>query len=485
MAALQKIRKKRSARTDGDLQKDPFMSAVPPLKRYQILIFHVDVNSAFLSWSALKALEENPGSVDLRTIPSAVAGDVETRHGIITAKSIPAKQFGIETAEPVGSALRKCPSLVLVKSDFRTYRMYSRELMDLLREYSPKVQQVSIDEAYLDMSHLWAEDRDGDLSLPLETAGRLREEVLRTLGFTVNVGISVNKLLAKTASDFTKPDQTHTLWPEEVPEKLWPMPVGQLHGCGHATAERLNRIGIFTVGEAARADPVFLRSVLGEKSSEYILRSANGLGSTRVSAERGDAKSCSNETTTAEDIGPENYEALALPILRRLSDKVAERLKRDGIYGQSVTVSVKTDRFRRRSRQVTLPNSTNDADRIYENAAALARGLLFGSGGPFSRGEKIRLIGVGMSRLDRGEYRQMTLFDMETGHAGSSVEKAELPERHEKPEKAERPEGHRKPKKAEKTGKTPPADAARRKKLDEMMSGIRKKYGEDAIRKGS
>jgi len=265
------------------------MSAVPPVKRYQTLIFHVDVNSAFLSWSALKALEENPGSVDLRTIPSAVAGDVETRHGIITAKSIPAKKFGIETAEPVGSALRKCPSLVLVKSDFRTYRMYSRELMGLLREYAPEVEQVSIDEAYLDMSHLWEE-------------------------------------------------------------------------------------------------------------------------------------------------------------------------MRDGVYGQSVTVSVKTDRFRRRSHQSTLQSSTNDADRIYENAAALARDLLFGSGGPFSGGEKIRLIGVGMSRLDRGEYRQMTLFDMEMQPAGGRREDA---------------------------GKMTPEEAARRKKLDEMMSGIRRKYGEGAIRKGS
>ena len=127
-------------------------------------IFHVDVNSAFLSWSALKRLEEDPGSVDLRTIPSAVGGDVKTRHGVITAKSIPAKKYGVQTGEPVVKALQKCPQLVLVPSDFETYRRYSHALMEILSQYTPLLQQMSIDEAFLDLTEQIApEDRESAL----------------------------------------------------------------------------------------------------------------------------------------------------------------------------------------------------------------------------------------------------------------------------------------------------------------------------------
>ena len=191
-------------------------------------IFHVDVNSAFLSWSALKLLKEDPGAVDLRTIPSGVGGDVKTRHGIITAKSIPAKKYGVQTGEPVVKALQKCPQLVLVPPDFETYRKYSRALMEILARYTPLIQQVSIDEAYMDLTdRIPFGDREGALAL----AKQIRDHVREQLGFTVNVGISVNKLLAKTASDFEKPDRTHTLYPEEVPAKMWPLPIGTLHGC--------------------------------------------------------------------------------------------------------------------------------------------------------------------------------------------------------------------------------------------------------------
>ena len=226
-------------------------------------IFHVDVNSAFLSWSALKKLRDDPGSVDLRTIPSAVGGDVKTRHGIITAKSIPAKRYGIQTAEPVVKALQKCPQLVLVPPDFQTYHAYSRALMDILAQYSSLLQQMSIDEAYLDMSDRIA---PGDREAAKMWARRIREQVKRELGFTVNVGISTNKLLAKMASDFEKPDRTHTLYPDEVPSKMWPLPIDSLHGCGKSTAQKLQLVGINTIGEAAASDPLLLQSILGQKS---------------------------------------------------------------------------------------------------------------------------------------------------------------------------------------------------------------------------
>ena len=294
-------------------------------------IFHVDVNSAFLSWSALKKLRDEPGSVDLRTIPSAVGGDVKTRHGIITAKSIPAKRYGIQTAEPVVKALQKCPQLVLVPPDFDTYREYSRKLMDILAQYSPMLQQVSIDEAYLDMSDRIA---PGDREAAKMWARRIREQVKRELGFTVNVGISTNKLLAKMASDFEKPDRTHTLYPDEVPSKMWPLPIDSLHGCGKSTAQKLQLVGINTIGEAAASDPLLLQSILGQKSGAYIYNSANGISRSPVVAEREQAKSISNERTLSEDVDRENYHTNGIPVIRELAEKVASRMQKKGLPGR-------------------------------------------------------------------------------------------------------------------------------------------------------
>ncbi|MCI2048675.1 MAG: DNA polymerase IV [Lachnospiraceae bacterium] len=425
------------------------------------LIFHVDVNSAFLSWSAVRRLKEDPGCVDLRDIPSAVGGDVKTRHGVITAKSIPAKKYGIHTGEPVVKALQKCPNLVLVESDFATYREYSRAFMQILKKHTPRMEQVSIDEAFLDMtgtqdrfpacevipghSHP-AEDETG--CFPVSAADRIRREVRDTLGFTVNVGISVNRLLAKMASDFEKPDRTHTLWPEEVPARLWPLPIGELYGCGARTAERLANLGILTIGDAAAADPALLISLLGEKGGTYISESSRGAGSSEVEESADEMQSCSNETTTPTDITAVNYEKEALPVLKELSASVARRLQKDGCYAGTVTVSVKTDTFRRLSRQSALPESVNSEKDIYRAAEELLHRLLFGedgNGGVFAKGGSVRLIGVGGTSLDRQEYRQLSLFEME-----------------------------------------PPAKKdPRTDRIDAMLQDIRRQYGENAVRKGA
>ena len=181
------------------------------------LIFHIDVNSAFLSWESVYRLSLNPDAQDLRLIPSAVGGDVSSRHGIILAKSTPAKKSGVVTAETIASALRKCPELIIVPSRFDIYSSYSRQMLNLLSEYTPDIEKFSIDEAFLDMTetiHLFGR--------PNEVADQIRERIRKELKFTVNVGISCNKLLAKMASDFEKPDKTHTLFPEDVPTKMWP-----------------------------------------------------------------------------------------------------------------------------------------------------------------------------------------------------------------------------------------------------------------------
>lgn len=410
------------------------------------IIFHVDVNSAFLSWSAVKRLKEDPASVDLRTIPSAVGGDVETRHGIITAKSIPAKKFGVTTGEPVTKALQKCPGLILVSSDWQTYRQYSRAFISILHEYSDIVEQASVDEAYVDMTEAASDRCEAE-----RLAAKIREEVRTRLGFTVNVGISSNKLLAKMASDFQKPDRTHTLWPEEIQTKMWPLPIGSLYGCGSKTAGRLSGIGIVTIGDAAAAELSVLQSFLGEKGGAYICRAAHGIGSARVQTQSEDAKSYSNETTTAEDVTVKNYERLALPLIRHLSEKVALRLQRDKVYGSTVTVSVKTSDFRRHSRQKKLSSSTNDASVIFRNARELLQGLLYEENGIFDRGAGVRLIGVGVSTLDRGEYRQMD-FDGFLQQQKEEKEQAAIREK--------------------------------RNRLDDMMRTVQARYGTDMIHRG-
>lgn len=418
------------------------------------IIFHIDVNSAFLSWSALEELKKNPSAVDLRTIPSAVGGDVEQRRGVITAKSIPAKKYGVTTGEPVVKALQKCPDLVLVRSDFTAYRRYSRAFIALLLEYSDQIQQVSIDEAWLDVTEE-AKDIKGALAL----ADTIRRDVRTRLRFTVNIGISTNKLLAKMASDFTKPDRVHTLLPHEVPEKMWPLPVRELYGCGGATAERLNKIGIRTIGEAAKTDPAVLISLLGEKGGLYIYESANGRGSDRVETEQREAKSCSNEVTTPRDITADNFSRDAQPIVNHLSEKVASRLVHDGYTASVITVSVKTDSFRRHSRQTRLPSPTNDSAQIRDVAWRLLSELLLGSKdskGLFAAGNAIRLVGVGASALDRGGFRQISLTEaMRTIDEERTEEKIRA------------------------------ASAEKQRRLIAMQNQIRDKFGDHAIRKGA
>ncbi|MBQ1291138.1 MAG: DNA polymerase IV [Lachnospiraceae bacterium] len=415
-------------------------------------IFHIDVNSAFLSWSAVKQLKENPDAVDLRTIPSAVGGDVTTRHGIITAKSIPAKKYGVQTGEPVVKALQKCPELVLVRSDFATYRAYSAAFIDILRSYSEILEQVSIDEAYLDVTEL-IEDSDG---LTAETlAGMIRKEIREKLGFTVNVGISVNKFLAKMASDFAKPDRTHTLYPEEIREKLWPLPIRDLHGCGASTAQKLMQIGILTIGDAAAMQKELLQSYLGQKAGEYIYERANGRSSDVVHAESEKAKSYSNETTMSEDITAENYDEKADPVLRGLAEHVSARMERGQARGLTVSVSAKTDDFRRRSRQTTLEKPTRDADVIYATAQMLLRELCFGESALLADGRGIRLIGVGVSKLDEGGYEQTDLFDWMKTQEEEKEKKQQAAERQQKTEQ-----------------------------LDRMMENIQARFGKKSLQRG-
>lgn len=433
------------------------------------IIFHVDVNSAFLSWSAVKILKDDPTAIDLRTIPSAVGGDVESRHGIITAKSIPAKKYGVTTGEPVVKALQKCPNLVMVHSDFKIYRDYSRKFIRILKTYSQIIEQVSIDEAFIDMTEPVNDmyRSAGDIECTKEEAlkefalimaGRIKDEIRNTLGFTVNVGVSSNKLLAKMASDFEKPDKIHTLFPEEVRSKMWPLPIGELYGCGKQTSARLSELGMRTIGDVANTDPKLLQDVLGIKQGGYIYQSCNGYGSSDVNPYEEEAKSYSNETTTRFDISFSNYESEMPQILKWLSESVSRRLQRDGAFASTISVSVKTDAFQRRSKQVGIGDSTNDEEIILKTSKRLMDELVLGENGLFAKGYSIRLVGVGASDLDKGEYRQMSLFDLGTQSSNSKGNQNAVINDAQRAEKQRR--------------------------LREMTKSIEDKYGEGIIHKG-
>lgn len=390
----------------------------------QRLIFHVDVNSAFLSWEAAKRVKQ--GLPDLREIPSCIGGDPKKRTGIVVAKSIPAKKYGIQTGEPMGMALQKCPDLVCVPSDFALYDRCSKAFKSICASYAPVMESFSIDEVFLDMTGTGQIYPD-----PMVTACEIKDRIYRELGFTVNVGISTNKLLAKMASDFEKPNKVHTLYPEEVPQKMWPLPVRDLLFLGKASEKKLVQNGIRTIGDLARANEKEIQMLLGEKAGHQLYLSANGIDDSPVKAQREEAKGISVETTFDEDIV--SYEQI-FPILLSQCDIVAARMRREGKKCNCVAVSFRTLEFKNKSHQRKLDNPTDMTNEIYQNVRQLFQESW--------SGQPLRLIGVALTGLTEDDFIQMSLF--------------------EDPKKREQ-----------------------QKKLDEAMDNIRKKFGNDKISRAS
>ncbi len=371
------------------------------------LIFHVDVNSAFLSWEAAKRVKE--GGEDIRLIPSAIGGDREKRTGVILAKSIPAKKFGVKTGEPVGSALRKCPDLFLAKPDFRLYEQNSRAFIAICKEYAPVVEQVSIDECFLDMSGTERIYPD-----PYQIALTIKNTIRERLGFTVNVGISVNKLLAKMASDFEKPDKIHTLFPEEISQKLWPLPVGELYTVGAATAEKLNRERIMTIGDLANADVNRIKAILGIKPGQHIHDYANGTDDSPVLSEPEDAKGYSNSTTLSKDVVTAEG---AYKILLALADSVAARMRMDGARARCVSVSIRDNTFKTRSHQRSLKDATDVTNEIYHLCRQLFDEL-------WDKRTPLRLLGVALTDIDRTGGSQLSFFTDERREKQQKLDRA-------------------------------------------------------------
>ena len=356
------------------------------------LIFHVDVNSAYLSWEATRQVAR--GGLDPRTVPAAIGGARDKRTGVILAKSIPAKRFGVRTGEPVAMELRKCQELLLFPPDFGLYTRCSAAFAAICREYAPAVEQFSIDECFLDLTGTGAIYPD-----PVALAHTIRERIREELGFTVNIGIAPNKLLAKMASDFEKPDRVHTLFPDEIPAKMWPLPVGELFTVGAATAEKLNRMEIATIGDLARTDLGRLQRLLGQKFGLQLHRYANGLDDSPVRAEPEEAKGYSNSVTLEEDVRTRDE---ARQILLLLADSVTARMRRDKKRAGCVAVTVRDSDFKDHSHQRTLAAATDITAEVYATGRQLFDELW--------DGRPLRLLGISLTGLVGEGEEQLSLF---------------------------------------------------------------------------
>lgn len=396
------------------------------------IIFHIDVNSAFLSWTAVEQLKQG-AEVDLRTVPAIIGGNQESRHGIVLAKSESAKNYGIVTGEPVANALRKCPNLLMAPPDHRMYQAYSRELMAFLSDYTPDIEQVSVDECYLDFTGIAHR-----FSSPLAAAYEIKDAVFQKFGFTVNVGISTNHLLAKMASDFQKPNKVHTLFPEEIQTKMWPLPVSDLYMAGRSSVAVLQKLEIRTIGELAQADPNLLELHL-KSHGRTLWNFANGKEGTKVIREHVENKGIGNSTTLPQDVMTEEE---AKKVLLMLAGTVGRRLRKEKVKAKMVSVEIKYHTFQTASHQKQLVRAGNSDQMLYETACELFRELW--------NGKPIRLLGIRTSKLiDEKEPEQMSIFDFQ------DTLKKQTP----KQEKQE--------------------------KLDQAMDAIRKKYGKDVITRGS
>ena len=392
------------------------------------IIFHIDVNSAYLSWSAVEQLK-NGAETDLREIPAIIGGDQQSRHGVVLAKSVPAKKYGIRTGEPVANAFRKCPNLVMEPPDHKMYRQKSAMLMEYLRSFTTKIEQVSVDECYMDFTEIASQ-----YASPVSAAFQIKDSIREKFGFTVNIGISSNKLLAKMASDFEKPDKVHTLFPEEVPLKMWPLPIGELFMAGRSSVEALKKLEIDTIGELANADLGLIELHL-KSHGKMLWEFANGIDHSEVQPEQSEAKGVGNSTTLSEDAATVEE---AMKVFYKLAKSVGARLRKAGQRAGMVSMEIKYYDFRTASHQKQLLKPTNEDQVLYETACQLFKEIW--------SGEPVRLLGIRTAKLSaESEPEQMTLFDME------------LPQ--------------------------PPDEKHQR--LNAAMEAIRKRYGNDAVKKAS
>lgn len=359
------------------------------------IIFHIDVNNAFLSWTAVQLLEEGY-NIDIRTIPAIIAGDESKRHGIVLAKSPIAKKYGIVTAETIYQAKMKCPNLKIFSPNHEIYQRKSKQLMNYLKTFTPIMEQFSIDECFLDMTgtkYLYTNH--------LELAYKIKDEIKEKFGFTVNVGIGNNKLCAKMASDFEKPDKVHTLLKSEIKEKLWPLPVNDLFMCGKKTSIELNKMNIYTIKDLAEYDFQKLEKKF-KSQAKYLKQAAWGIDESKVEERKDKRQSISTTRTLPHD--EENKEKLKEVLFVQTED-VCRQLREQNLYASTIAIIYKDKYFKSTTVQEQLENATDNTKEILKKINSL-----------FEKSYNnipVRLIGVRLANLTKFKNTQVSIFDTE------------------------------------------------------------------------
>ena len=360
------------------------------------VIFHVDVNNAYLSWTAVYLLK-NGYKKDIRLIPSVIGGDEDSRHGIVLAKSPIAKKMGVKSAETIYMARKKCKDLEVYPPNFQIYEEYSNKFYNYLKQYSPLIERASVDECFLDMSN--TKYLYDDLE---SLAYKIKDDIKNMFGFTVNVGIGNNKLLAKMASDFEKPDKVHTLYTNEIETKMWPLDVSDLLFVGKSSSKLLHSIGIDTIGDLANCDPNILSKYYKSRVDDLI-NSAKGIDDTPVINDYGDNKSISISRTLLKDT--DNLNEIK-KVLLKLSQEIGLRARNNNLYANTIALTLKTSSFKNISHQISLDTSTNNTMEIYEKVCELLRSV--------DKSEPFRLLGIRLDNLTRTKNSKISFFEEET-----------------------------------------------------------------------
>ncbi len=357
------------------------------------IIMHIDVNNAFLSWSAVDLLKKGFG-YDIRESYAVIGGDEKTRRGVVLAKSPLAKKMGIQTGETLYSARKKCPALRTFPPNYCWYQEISKKLFELLSQYTCDIEVFSIDECFLDYGKVQNLYGEPDLF-----AQKIKQEIQTNLGFTVNIGIANNKLCAKMASDFSKPNQIHTLFETEIQTKMHPLPISDLFGVGKKSSEKLKKLGIVTIGDLACEQPERLYPYFKNQSMKLI-EMANGIDESEVICTKEENKGISNSTTLEKDVSTkvELYQ-----VLESLSNNVALELRRQDKYTYVICVQLKDQYFKSYSHQKKLKNATNLTKEIFETAKLLLDEMW--------KGEPIRLVGIRLDHFTSNSMHQVSLFE--------------------------------------------------------------------------
>ena len=357
------------------------------------IIMHIDVNNAFLSWTAILLLKRG-SKIDIRNTNAVIGFEDSKRHGIVLAKSTPIKKHGVKTGEPIFLARKKCPNIKVYKPDYKWYKEMSNKLFDLISSYTPDIEKMSIDECFIDytpIKHLYGDE--------VEFAHKLKDKIKKELGFTVNIGIANNKLCAKMASDFLKPDKVHTLFKNEIDKKLKPLPVGQLFLIGKKTAEKLNKLNIKTIEDLCNQKVEDLYPYFKNQASKMI-DSANGIDNSILETDKTLNKGLSNSTTLPHNL---IYKEDIYDILESISENLAWQLRQEKRYAYVIRVYLKNAEFKSYTHQIKLKNATNSTNLIFNTAKKLVDEMW--------KEEPIRLVGLGVDELTHEAIYQPSIFD--------------------------------------------------------------------------